>query len=935
MARLARVQERLAQKKQQAPKAQSHDSGEGQDPAQSWAAPWCGPASQKKQPKESMQVLTYHQIPLLTLDWNNDKIQQWGSADVDDIWSGGAKIGLSKTSEQRCNEARSVVDMWESFHNGADDSADKGLSVCDVWQAFLNGASCTDHSNVPESEWLQTATSMSPSKDEEPKTQFATSSREHGIQVAKDPPTTLNPHTSAACQALSHSHQTTSVSAAVNTEDHHTAEACVSSPRDDNTVTQEAPQRSQTNWVTDMPQEFSLKGATPVSEGSVGASAECHEHVTRARGREGIIGGAGRDVPLAEHTADLETSSGESMTTDLTETPESQNANSADRISQGAGLDGSLSSPREGEVTGTAADDTLAFPGTKDRERFVFPTSRQTEEKAIMNNRTANRVSTEEEVFRPQKTEGCEISQRYADEKHHEESRLNQNRENPLQQNEGDENETRPEQSHSDELNLSLKCEGDMEEIQSRGGEIRSGEGRKEEEGETTYSSNTDTKTREGSCYQENVGLKPETGDYVFSSDQNEEVRSLSCGDIISKSQETSPSAQKDKADDVIEVLSETQSAYPPEIKWTHSLKDVKGQREDGGEVTANETVVKKDNPAELQHQPELLEIIEEDMRRRDKDERGSVRRLKIAVQGELMGNMENPQGERKNSPAEMEEEEELSADVESSPRVECKNPSKEDMKAEEALEVIKSGLEGMIVERFGESLVKRIWEEVFDWKEGGLDGLSVNETHLQDITGNCHLLFEKDFSDTFDSGVFSLTESPSDLNLSVCQDFEQTFKTTSNEFSSEEMNQSLSMAEQTYPQTDSSSSVRLSQDLNFILAAQLSTEPAQSLGNFPQLKERSVSCKEDIRSIDEWEKVQSSSPDNAKQSERLMWWSMLYILYHITRLIVCIVFVAGFFFVVFLYDFPAFFALYVFSLCCWFSQWKRHGVTTNKGMVG
>ncbi|XP_074554913.1 uncharacterized protein ppp1r3aa [Halichoeres trimaculatus] len=921
MARLAHVQERLAQRRQQALRAYSHDSGGGQDPPQSWAAPWCASASQKKLP-------TYHQIPLLTLDWNNDRIQQWGFADLDDIWSGGAEIGSSKTSAQK-DETPSVVDMWETFHNGADDTADKGLSVCDVWQAFLNGASCMDHSNVPESEWLQTATSMSPSKDKEPKTQFASSSQEHEIQVAKDPPTTLNRHTSAACQPLSHS---------VNTEDHQPAEACVSSRRDDNTVTQEAPQRSQTNWVTDLPQEFSLKGATPMSEGSADASAECHKQVMWERGRGGITGGAGRDETLKEHTADFETSSGESMTTGLTETPESQNANRADRISQGAGLDRSLSSPREGEVTGTATDDTLAFPGTKDRERFVFATSRQTEGKAIMNNCTANRVSTEEEVFRPQKTEGCEISQRYADEKHHEEFRLNQYRENPLQQNERDENETRPEQSHSDELNPSLKCEGDVEEIQTRGGEIISGEGREEKEGETTFSSNRGTKTG-GKWYNwENVGLKSETGDYTFSSDQNEEVRSSRCDEIISEPQETTPSAQKDKPEDSIKVLSETQSAFPPEMKWTHSHEDVKGRREDGGdetrrEVTANETVVKKDDSPELQRQPELLEIIEEHIRCRDKDERGSVGRLKIAAE-QLMGNAENPQGERKNSPDKMEEEEELSAGVESSPRVECKKLSKEDIKAEEALEVIKSGLGKMIVERFGESLVKRIWEEVFDWKEGGIDGLSVDKTHLLDITETCHPLFEKDFSDTFDSGVFSVIETPNDLTLSTCQGFEQTSTTQSDEFPSEELNQSLSTEEQTYLQTESSSSVHLSQDLNSVLAAQSSTEPARSSGNFTQLKERSV-CKENIRSTDKWERLQSSSQDDLKEPKCLVWWSMLYILYHITRLLICIIFIAGFFVVVFLYDFPAFFALYMFSLCCWFSQWRRHGVTTNKGMVG
>ncbi|CAJ1055001.1 uncharacterized protein ppp1r3aa isoform X1 [Xyrichtys novacula] len=1042
-ARLARVQERLAQRRQQVPKAYySHDSAEGQELSQRWASPWCDSASilhkrQKKRSSESPQVLTYHQIPLLTLDWNDDKIQKWGSADVDDIWTGGTKITLSKASVEDKNEAPSVGEMWETFHNGTDDTTDKGSSVCEVWQAFLNGASCTDHSGVPESEWLQTATSVSPSNDKKPKAQFAVKSE--NFRGGKDPPTTLNSHTSAVCQLLSDSFQTPLAFAALNVEDHQPAEACVSSRRDDKPATQEAPQRSQTNSVTDMPQEFSLKGATLVSEGSVDGSTECHEHAKWEREKEGIIGsaeGKGRDVPLPEDTDDFVTSSGESVTTDLTETPESPNASAVDRISQGAKLDGGLSYSGESEVTGTAdnaMDDTLAFrgtikQGTKDGERFVFPTSRQGEEKGIMNNSTANSVSTQKEVFRPQETEGCEISQRYADEKHHEEFRLNQNRENPLQRKEGDENETRPAQSHPDELNPNQTCEDNLK--QSQRSEFRLDESEKDgvfekTRVETSHRTDGETKravgagtensgvsnveacqhvdkalklnshstsikaevyrrqsrpmqAREEPCDLENVGLKSETDEYAFIPNQEDEGLSLSCDEIIGKPFDITPSAQTDEPKEIIEVFCDhyTLRTFPIEVvemKWNFSQDDLRGQKEDGGnetrrEVMAKESVAREDNSTELQRQPELLEIIEEDMSQGDKDERESIGKLKIEAQGELMGNVENPQGERKNAPAGLEEQE-LSAEVESSPRVECKKLSegtKEPIKAEstEALEVIESGL---IVERFGEDLVQTIWEEVFDWKvqvckrdTGITDEMEGEQIDLLDMTQNCHLLFEKDSDDAFDSGVFSLIESPTDPSLSVCQGLEQTSTFKSNDCFSRETKEPLSTAEQTHlilddsqAQTDSNSSTHLSQDLNPILAAkswQSLTDPAQSSPkdqeNYPQMKERSVLFKEAIRPTEEWEswnqsashpahRVQSSSSEKSKESNRLEWWGMLHILSHITRLIICIIFVAGFFYIVFLYDLPSFIALNIFSLCCWFSQWKRHRVTTDKRMVG
>ncbi|KAK9525618.1 hypothetical protein VZT92_016306 [Zoarces viviparus] len=187
VARMARVQDYLSQRRQQVSKAYSHDSANGQRVSQPLPTLWGDSAGflhkrQQKQSNESPQVLTYHQIPLLTLDWNNDKDHRWRAADMDDIWTGRAEVTLSKASEENKEDTPSVSDMWGNFGNGTDDTADKNTSVCDAWQAFLNGPSCADHSAVPESEWLQTAALVSPSNDKEPDAQYVASSQEHEFQ---------------------------------------------------------------------------------------------------------------------------------------------------------------------------------------------------------------------------------------------------------------------------------------------------------------------------------------------------------------------------------------------------------------------------------------------------------------------------------------------------------------------------------------------------------------------------------------------------------------------------------------------------------------------------------------------------------------------------------------------------------------------------------
>ncbi|KAL7371265.1 hypothetical protein ABVT39_023131 [Epinephelus coioides] len=1050
-ARLARVQDYLSQSRQQVPQAYSHDSANGQKVSQPSPATWGDSAGslfkrQKKQCSETPQVLTYHQIPLLTLDWNNDKANQWVASDMDDMWTERAKMTLSKASEENIEDTPPVNDTWETFLNGTDDTANKETSVCDVWQAFLNGPSSTDHSAVPESEWLQTAASVSPSNDKEPSAQYVASSQEHEIQVGSDTPTTFHAHTSAVCQQLSDTREISLANVAFNTDDHQPAEACVSSRRDDNTATQDASQRSQTNSVTDTLQEFCLKGAAPVSEGSVDRSTECHEHAIWEREKEGITEraeGIGRDEPFTAHTADLVTSSGESETTDMTAMPESQNATAVDRISQGARLDEGLSSSREGEVTGTAhnaTDDMLAFrgtirQGTKDGERFVFSTYRQGVEEGIVNNSMENKISTDE-IFRPQKTEECEISQRYADEKQQEEFRLSQNSENPLRENESDENEIRPAQSHADESNPSQMCEENLKQSQKLASEYTLDESENEDaasnkdleafkktEVELSYCTESeDTKRLIGAESRIIQVLNEEHNDKALqlnslwqrgntsitsevhnkesrpnqaveemciqkkedSTQIQENVLKSSKSGIVSNQEEEGKSTRCDGITEQQEEVTAAHDTFRPfptrilnpnpvevvEMRWSHSQDDIKGQKGDRGheigpEDTANKNVAKKDTPTVLQHQPETLERTEQDMSQRDKDERVSIGKLEIEVLGELRGNVENPQGERKNAPTELKERE-LSAEVESSPGVEYKKLSegtKDPITAENtaALEVIESGLEEMFIERFGEDLVRGIWEEVFGRQEQAFNrdtDIGMGKLgDVPDITQDCHVLFEKDCDDAFDSGIFSLTELPTDPNLSLCEGLEQTLATKGKEYSPQERGHSLTTAEQTLSlsetQADFNSSAHVSQDLTHILAAQSRQSLTESVQSSPkdqgtQIKERSVSHQETGRQIEDRvahgegfnqsahpsHKHPSSSSDKLKEPDRVVWWTVLYLLSHITRLLICIVLVAGFFFIVFLYDFPAF-ALYVFSLSWWFYKWKQHRVTTDKGMEG
>ncbi|XP_029016407.1 uncharacterized protein ppp1r3aa [Betta splendens] len=936
--REACVKDYLSQRRQQMPQACSPDSASGQKVSQ----PALVPLTQsdgflyKCQKKHSNEVLTYHQIPLMTLDWNNDKQREWENCDMDDIWFRGEKLTLAGALQRDIEDRGPGNNMWESLLNGTDENADKGSSVCEVWQAFLNGPDCKDHSGVPESEWLQTAASVSPSNHEKPQNRCVSSSEGfQKSQVGTDTPPTLHARALAACQLLSAIRETQLADVSLSAEDHQAAEGCGRSTGDDNTVSQDASQRSQTKTVTDTPQEFSLKGATPVSEGSVDSSTKCHKHAIWEREREEIIGEAGaigEDEPFTLHIADLVTSSGESKTTDMTAMPESPNARAVDRISQGARLHEGLSSSREKGVTGTAHNatgDTLAFKetirqGTKDGEGFVASTSRRAAEEKIVMNRKENGVSAEEEIFRPLKTEECEISQSYVDEKECEEFRMSQN--------EGSENEMGPLQPHGDGVNRKQLCE-------------------------------------------ESCAVKPKTEEHVLVSNQTEEEKCLS-----GLLRETNPSSHTAHSSDEMKVSQCDRDRIRPfsadkgvpnpvevvKARWTHSQKD-DASAVTPEEITVKETVAQKDTLTEARRQRAPLRRTEEYMSQRGEDERVSVGKLEIDAMAELMGNVDGPWEERENTLAELKEQE-LSAEVETHQPVESKilsEATKDPITAENTVahEVMESGLEGTLIERFAEDLVRGICEEVFSWKEPDCnrDTNTVGKTEggmagTPDTTHDCHVLGEKGFNGALDSTVFSFSTGP---NVSLCQVPKPNTATRSNKRSPRGKSQSLATADPAHSpselQTDFSSSAHLSQDLSATLAAQSGpslTESAAALssgrnqeGSY-RIKKRSVAHQEAggqteaqkerfNQSAPPSHKHLSNSSETLKESGGLISWTILCSLSHITRLLVCALLVVGSFVLAFLYDLPAFFALYIFSLCYWWYKWRRRQAATNKAMTG
>lgn len=895
--RLARVKDYLSKTMRQRVNDSAHDRGASQPMPAPWADSGGLPYErQTTQSSESPQVLTYHQIPLLPLDWNNEAPPSCETAGADDIWAARPKVTLSNSSEEKL-----INNTWET----TDEAGSKGSSVSDVWQAFLNGPSCEDHSDVSESEWLQTAALVSPSNDGEPHTQRSAESREFQN-------TTAASRALAACQPLSDTCEPLSAVVALNAKDHQSEEACVRSSGDDNAATQAASQRSRTNSVTDTPLEFSLKRAPPVS-GDSDSPTECHEQEVWERECGGIIAaGIGGGEPFTLHTADLVTSSRESETTDMTAMPESHNGNPGDMISEGARQDEGLSSSGDFAATAdNAGDGILLFretigQETKDGERIVFSVSTRELEEEITISYIDNK-----ELFRPEKAmdklenQGAGLVQR--------------------------------------EKRLTLEARGTC--IQ-----------KKEE------------------VMEECADLNSETGEHVFDSNLTEDGNR---GKAMER-KEMSPPKQFRLVEDTTEWkkifqighdlprLGPIDKCNPKpleevELKWTHSKRDLKTQNDQlSSEIGPEDIKTQKNAPrgeTSTEYRNDASGGTEDDLRQEDKSV--AIGKLEMEAMIETMGNVESP-------PTNAWKEQELSAEVESSPTGECKKPSigtKDPITAvnSAAPEVAEPGMERMVIERFGEDLVSKIWEDIFVREVQTSSGRTSTVGEMRngtDAAQGRHFLFEKG---TLDSGVFSLTELPTDSRLSLGRAMERTW-TESNACSTQGKSQDLEATRTTlilnHLRTGTDSSPHLGQELTTTLAAQVGEPWFQSTqapssptdqGNCSQIKARLdtgqetesqtedcvFTCRKSSDRPSNCSNKHRSSSEKLKESDALLWWTVLYTISHLTRLLICTLMVGGFFFVVFLYDFPAFFAFYLFSMCWWVYTWKRHRVTADNRIAG
>ena len=148
--RLARVQDFMAQ--QRFPKAR------WQEVDQPLQRVWDVSGGVLSRGQKSPRVLTYHEIPLLTLDWSSAKACAWGGAQTDDLWA-----GRTSNPGEAAVDSSGEASTPGSLSSVTGKASDAGASVCDVWQAFLNGSPCGDHPGVFEAEWLQTAAAVSPS----------------------------------------------------------------------------------------------------------------------------------------------------------------------------------------------------------------------------------------------------------------------------------------------------------------------------------------------------------------------------------------------------------------------------------------------------------------------------------------------------------------------------------------------------------------------------------------------------------------------------------------------------------------------------------------------------------------------------------------------------------------------------------------------------
>lgn len=979
--------------------------------------PACINKEQKTQARESPKVLTYHEIPLLTLDWNSDKAHQWGAAGKGDLWP-GTKAAPPTTH---------IVAAWESVLTSKDDASSQETSVCERWQTFLSESGCTEFSAVPESEWLQRAASVSPSDDKKSLAKSVTDAQGRELQLAVD--ATAASHTGTTqCVPAPGEGQLGKITS--NPSNHYPAKT----QRQENAASEDLPQRSAMNHQARTTEKLNATGETGATEDSFPSSTRCEKHSPGVREEEEIREGVERknDGPITRPTADLVTSSGEPGTTELTSLPGTENGSAVDRISQGASVDRGLSFSGEGQVAGTEhneTDDTLAFVdtigrGTEAEGLFVFSISTQALEKGAK--------STGEEIFMPLEKTECEISQRSeGDETRREQSRPCQSGGNPAARYDADGNEVRSSQSNADEfvpnktcqdnvqrvkigvttftseieiagsVNLAADEMGEAEFCKRTGEEVLIGaEDRatwelKEDERQKSVNSSQPLQRDEniskvnGPCNQQLMQIPPKEELQIQDDQEASEAKprrdgaAVKCesgkgGLVFDETEEGkcfighswgSREMQEVSRGDSDTFRPSPNSSCSPspaaaaQTGRVHTQDNMKAAREDTDrQISLREVAEEIDTSGELQRRAQTAKRTEGDKSHRGNNEEPSVRELKIEVVGELTGDTGFPRGEEGESVPTQFKEQEQPAGVESSPHVESgklsagtKDPIMAGSAA--ALEVTEPSLEETCVQRFGEDLVRAIWEEVFNLKVWdthqdlrAIDEMAGVLAVAPDVPRDCHPPSE-DFDDTFDSGVYSLMELAPESSL------EPASVSQGDTWLPKDRRRALDPKTHLHPKSEMN--LNLSAQFDAVIApispanggqssSHLARGPLSDLENHGPIRERSVACQETGWQTQEREAPHEeprnrcnptswawprSPSGQVEEPGDLMWWSVFYIISHLTPLVVCSLLVAGFYFVLFLCDSTAFFALYVFSLCWWLYKLKGHQVTTAKAM--
>lgn len=741
-ARLARVQDFMSQQRQRFPKVRS------QEVDRPVPSIWSGPVGLLGKGQKSPRVLTYHEIPLLTLDWNSARTCTWGSAQADDLWD-----GRGDTSGEAPVDSRGGTPSCAplNFPKLTDKSSDAAASVGDVWQAFLNGPSCGGHSGVLESEWLQTATSVSPSHN--PKTPDKHSRQLPGLVSDRQP-----------------------------------EGARVSSPGDD---------RSQTKSQTGTWQESGLKGAKHVSKGPADRSDERHKimHEQARGGRIEVMGEESWTPP----TADLEPSSGGSVSTGMPVMLESETTQIIGRISR---KDKSLFS----RPAKTRTDEICPIRGDSSKQSQIIARTAKSEGSA-----SENAASDNVELLKGAGVETVD----------------------------GPSQETRRLIGAGLEINQQSDGQQHVGEALQvhRGGCNEVPEATPKEQEEDSQAG------KEGQCPASD-GL----------AEDQQAVNSAT------------QSMQKAEDGETMGPLPNPSPADVEDTRWLLSEDNVVSKEED----MSNNTSLKE---IDALRQPETPGRTEDDVKLRAR-----ATELKIEEQGELRGNTGVPRGGEENTLTQLEEGE-LSAEAESSSCPEYEGTTDAaDLKA--------------VIEKFGEDLVRVLWEEVFKTSRNELsaDG-NVDHQHVATQA----LVLRKEFS----SGVFTPTGPPPRPRQRLEWPLDPPEESQTSLDPRAHLCPDLALAAE--------DSGRSSMD-----SPQSSTTQQES---HPQVREeQEVACKDSF----------SPTPsETLKESDSLAWWSVFYLLVHLTRLLVFSGFAVGLFFYVFLCDFPAFFALYMFSLGCWFYKWK------------